>query len=209
MTARSKLRVDLIEDDAAVRDSLALYLTSKGIETRTFESATAFVKHGLSGEPSDCIVTDVRMPGLSGVDLQKLLTKKGLTTQLILITAFGDVETAVAAMKAGAFDFLEKPVDEKRLVASIRKGATRSEALKAKANEIDEAKARLDRLTDREREVMALATQGYINREIALKLGISQRTVEIHRASLMLKVGADSMADLVRISLLVQRDTEP
>lgn len=202
MVARSKLRVDLIEDDAAVRDALALYLKSKGIDTRTFANAAAFIKSGFASEPSDCIVSDVRMPGLTGIDLQRHLNKRGLPTQLILITAFGDVDTAVAAMKAGAFDFLEKPVDEQRLVASIRKAASRSEALKTKADEIAEATVRLNRLTDREREVMTLATQGFINREIAVKLGISQRTVEIHRASLMLKAGADSLADLVKLSLL-------
>jgi two-component system response regulator FixJ len=202
VAARSKIRVDLIEDHEAVRESLALYLTSKGIETRTHESATAFLKLGLSDSTSDCIVTDVRMPGLTGLDLLKQLRKKGRTTQLILITAFGDVEIAVEAMKAGAFDFLLKPIDEQRLIASIRKAASRTEELKVKAEEIAEATARLNKLTDREREVMTLATQGFINRDIANKLGISQRTVEIHRASLMLKVGADSLPDLVRLSIL-------
>lgn len=202
MAARSKIRVDLIEDDEAVRESLSLYLTSKGIETRAHENATAFLKLGLSDVTSDCIVTDVRMPGLTGLDLLKQLRKKGRTTQLILVTAFGDVDIAVAAMKAGAFDFLLKPIDEQRLIASIRKAASRTEELKAKAEEIAEATARLNKLTDREREVMTLATQGFINRDIANKLGISQRTVEIHRASLMLKVGADSLPDLVRLSIL-------
>jgi len=201
LAGRSRLHVDLLEDDPAVLDALAQYLTSKGFEVRQFPSATDYLKSGLDGEPVDCIVTDVRMPGMTALELQRLIAKRGLPTQLIMITAYAEVETAVEAMKAGAFDFLEKPVDEQRLVASIRKAASRSGTLQARAAELAELQARVDELTERESQVMSLTTRGLTNREIAAELGISPRTVEIHRASVMQKVKADSLADLVRIAL--------
>lgn len=190
-------------------DSLGLYLASKGFSVRRYQSASSYVRSGLEGEPPDCIVSDLRMPGLSALDLQKLLVRRGTPTQMIVITAYGDIETAVEAMQAGAFDFLEKPVDEQRLVASIRKAASRSESLQAKAEELAELRARVDTLTEREQQVMRLATSGLTNREIAGELGISPRTVEIHRASVMQKVAADSLADLVRLALALGMHEQP
>jgi two-component system response regulator FixJ len=198
---KARLQVDLIEDDAAVRESLSLYLGSKGMHVRAFENADSFLGQGGPNEDTDCIVIDVRMPGMSGVELQKALARKAVTTQLVMITAYADIDAAVEAMKAGAFDFLEKPVDEPRLVASIRKAASRSETLHAEAAEVADMRQRLEMLTDREREVMLLATRGLTNRQIAAELGISPRTVEVYRASVMLKARADSLADLVRMTL--------
>lgn len=212
---KKKICVDLIDDDAAVLDSLGLYLETKGFEVRKHDSATSFLKARKGMPAAECVVSDVRMPGMTGLDLQKQLNRAEDAAELILITGFADVGIAVSAMKAGAFDFIEKPIDESRLVASIRAAANKAEQMQADAEELARIGERLAGLTDREHEVLELVTRGLTNRDIAEKLGISPRTVEVHRASMMQKSGVESLADLVRIAMrlemagAMQRRTKP
>jgi two-component system response regulator FixJ len=206
-TARRK-RVDLIDDDPAVLDSLGLYLESKGFEVRCLPSADAFVRQ-FEGEPPDCVVADVRMPGMTGLQLQNWLLRKGSPAPLVLITGHGDIEMAVSAMKAGAVDFLEKPVNEERLVTAIKNACRHAASSRAEAQELADIAERMESLSERERQVTEYATRGMTNREIATELGISPRTVEIYRAAAMQKTGARSLAELVRMVMRLQEPDTP
>ena len=193
--------VDVIDDDEAVRDSLALVLGSAGIAVRTHVSAAAFLA-ALPKEPVDCIVTDVRMPGVSGIDLLRELRALGLHTPVIVMTGHGDVPLAVEAMKLGALEFLEKPFDDRALldgVARARAGASRQRDHDARVAEI---MARVGSLSERERQVMDALVRGQPNKVIAYELGISPRTVEVYRANVMTKMQADSLPELVRMVFL-------
>lgn len=193
-------RIALIDDDAAVLDALRLYLERNEIKVSSFSTADAFLAS--LGKPNDvdCIVADVRMPGLSGIDLVRETRSRADSPPIILITAHGDVDMAVAAIKLGAFDFIEKPFDERRLLESILAAVRQSSAVQGAAP-VDFAtlKERVAGLTDRQRQVMELAASGLSNKEIALRLGISPRTVENHRAWMMERTGARNLADLVRL----------
>ena len=197
--------VDVIDDDEAVRDSLALVLGSAGIAVRTHVSAAAFLA-ALPTEPADCIVTDVRMPGVSGIDLLRELRALGVHTPVIVMTGHGDVPLAVEAMKLGALEFLEKPFDDRALldgVARARAGASRQRDHDARVAEI---MARVGSLSERERQVMDALVRGQPNKVIAYELGISPRTVEVYRANLMTKMQAASLSELVRMTLLASPD---
>lgn len=197
---RSSL-VHVIDDDDAVRDSLAFLLRSARMDVRTYDSATAF----LAAVPEiggGCIVTDVRMPGISGVDLLRRLRELKVAIPVIVITGHGDVQLAVEAMKIGAADFIEKPFDDDVLLAAVKKALDRSEKNAQQGAERASLLEKLASLSSREREVLEGLVAGKPNKIIAFDLGISPRTVEIYRANVMTKTGAGSLSDLVRMALL-------
>jgi two-component system response regulator FixJ len=190
--------VHIIDDDDAVRDSLALLLGAAGFATRTHALATDFLALA-PGLDAGCVLTDVRMPDLDGLALQRRLTEAGVTLPVIVMTGHGDVPIAVAALKAGALDFLEKPFDDERLIAAVRAALTASEAARRVAATAAELAARLANLTPREHEVLDLLVVGNPNKTIAYDLGASPRTIEVHRARVMEKMGARNLPELVRM----------
>jgi two-component system response regulator FixJ len=193
--------VHVIDDDDAVRDSLEFLLRSAKIEVRTYDSATTFLNR-TSDDRLGCIVTDVRMPGMSGVDLLRQLRARGSTMPVIIITGHGDIQLAVEAMKIGAADFLEKPFDDEALLASVKLALGRLEKDAHRETERADLSNRLASLSAREREVLEGLVAGKANKIIAFNLGISPRTVEIYRAHVMTKMNAGSLSDLVRMALL-------
>jgi len=197
-------RIAVIDDDEAVLDSLRLYFTRQGIETSCFASAKDFLAAIKGGERFDCIVSDVRMPGMSGLDLVHHLKGAGVAAPVILITGHGDVDMAVAAIKVGAFDFIEKPFDEARLLASIRNAIEAKQQPEIDAAEVENLRSRFSTLSARQRQVMEHAVAGLSNKEIGSQLKISPKTVENHRAWVMERIGARNIAELVRIAIKVQ-----
>ena len=193
--------VHVIDDDDAVRDSLEFLLRAAKIDVRTYDSATAFLNK-MSGGETGCIVTDVRMPGLSGVDLLRQLKARGSTMPVIVITGHGDIQLAVEAMKIGAADFLEKPFDDEALLVSVRSALDRLEKDTQRETERADLNSRLASLSSREREVLEGLVAGKANKVIAFDLGISPRTVEIYRAHVMTKMSAGSLSELVRMALV-------
>jgi FixJ family two-component response regulator len=190
--------VYVVDDDAAVRDSLQMLLNSVGLQSRLFASAAEFLDHHDPAQPG-CLVADVRMPGMSGLELQEELNRRNSTLPVVFITGHGDVVMAVDAMKAGALDFIEKPFRDHELLDRIHDMLEREEELRADNSAIAEIRTRKSQLTARESEVMDRVAKGQANKVIALDLGVSQRTVEIHRARVMEKMGARSLAALVRM----------
>jgi two-component system response regulator FixJ len=195
------MHIALIDDDPAVLDSLRLYLERQGVAVVCFATADAFVAAPEPPTPFDCIVADVRMPGLSGLDLVRRFAAERRAVPIILITGHGDIDMAVAAVKQGAFDFIEKPFDESRLLESIRKAAGDGRARQQAASAIADLRARFESLSERQREVLKLAAEGLSNKEIANRLGISFKTVESHRAWMMERMGARNLAELVRMEM--------
>ena len=194
-------RVVIIDDDEAVLDSLRVLLEAEGLEVETFDRAAAFLTR-VAGPPPGCLVTDVRMPDMDGLELLRALAVRGPLPPVIVITGHGEVPLAVQAMRLGARDFIEKPFDPLTMLASVRDALSAAATPAATAD--PEIRRRLERLTPREREVLEQLVIGRSNKMIARKLGISPRTVEIHRARVMDKMGARSLADLVRMSLETQ-----
>ncbi len=194
--------VHVIDDDDAVRDSLSFLLGSAGFAVSAHESATAFLDV-LPRLPADsgCIITDVRMPGLSGLDLLQRLKDIGLAIPVIVVTGHGDVPLAVEAMKSGAFDFFEKPFDDEILLSAVEAALDLNERNSRRRVEQAEIEVRLSALTTRERQVLEGLVVGQVNKTIAFDLGISPRTVEIYRANVMTKMQAASLSDLVRMAL--------
>jgi two-component system, LuxR family, response regulator FixJ len=197
-------QVCLIDDDEAVRDSVGLLLENHEFEVSSFGSAEEFLSSIEDGLRPACVVSDVKMPGLSGIDLQRLLAEQQARVPLILITGHGDIAMAVAAVKAGAHDFLEKPFDDKTLLESINSALDEARRKKAHEDTLQEFAARVGELSARQRQVMDLAVKGYSNKEIAQELGISPRTVETYRAWVMEKTGARNLADLVRLAMRLE-----
>jgi FixJ family two-component response regulator len=196
---QSGVKVAIVDDDAPFRESLARLIESEGYEVIQFASADAFLNDGAS-EQLACVVIDVRMPGLSGVGLQQQIKQILPHIAVIFLTGYGEVPDSVQAMKAGAIDFLEKPVAEAELFAAIRRAAKKTQAAKLERDEFAALQCKYRLLTPREREVFALVTAGLLNKQIAYKLGSSERTVKAHRRQAMDKLHADSLADLVRIA---------
>jgi two-component system response regulator FixJ len=191
------MAIALIEDDEAILRSLGMLLESRGISVRSYASAERFLADSAT-EPPQCVVTDIRMPGMSGLELHRELKTRDAAVPVILITGHGDIAMAVQAIKQGAFDFIEKPFDDERLIASILQAIERGQRLRVEQSERAMLEARLAELTPRQVEVMHLVADGFSNKEIALRLNISPRTVENYRAWVMEKMAAENLADLVR-----------
>ena len=196
---KSKATVFVVDDDPAVRDSLTLLLEQEDFAVETFDSGEAFLAASRSARRS-CAIVDIRMAGMDGMQLLAELSKRGALLPVVFLTGHGDVPLSVRAIKAGAVDFLSKPVTGSALLESVNAALCESERMSSQAEASQTAAARVASLTEREREVMALAVDGLPNKEIARRLGISHRTVEIHKARIMHKTGADTVLDLARIA---------
>ena len=195
--------VFVVDDDEAVRNSLRFLLKSVGLPTHTLASATEFLQSYQPAQPG-CLVLDVRMPAMSGLELQQQLNLRGATIPVIFITGHGDIPMAVEAMQHGAFDFLQKPFRDQDLIDRIQRALAKDAKMRTALKEHERIQQRLASLTPREREVLALMVKGKPNKVMAGELGVSQRTVEIHRARVMEKSGAASLAQLVRMVMDVQ-----
>ena len=198
------IRLALIDDDDAVLDALRHYFARRTIVTSCFTTADEFLETLKPQQQFDCIVSDVRMPGISGLELMHHINQRSCALPVILITAHGYVDMAVAAMKEGAFDFFEKPFDETRLLMSVEEATVTRRQNKSATAELDELQTRFDSLSERQREVMELAVACLSSKQVGLRLHISPKTVENHRAWVMERVGADNIADLVRKVLKVR-----
>ena len=195
--------VHIIDDDEGLRESLAFLLRSAAFRVKSFESAKAFLDELPHAAPG-CVITDVRMPDMSGIELLRRLKELKIGVPVIVITGHGDVALAVEAMKIGAADFFEKPFDDDLLVASVRAALRQREGQTKRGAERAEIEHRISTLSPREKDVLTGLIEGRANKQIAFDLGISPRTVEIYRANLMNKMQADSLSDLVRMALLAQ-----
>lgn len=195
----TKPTIFIVDDDPSVRESTKLMLEGVGFNVKTFASAQDFISAKLQ-EGLGCLILDVRMPGISGLDLQEKLVSAESPLPVIFITGHGTVPMSVRAMKAGAVDFLQKPFEEQDLLDAINRAITQQREKKSKKDEEDELQQRLKALTSREYEVFSLLVTGMANKEIAYKLGTSERTVKAHRAQIMEKMKAGSFADLVRFA---------
>jgi two-component system, LuxR family, response regulator FixJ len=191
------MTIALIEDDEAILRSLSMLLEGRGIPVNAYASAESFL--AAKGAPSpQCVVSDIRMPGMSGMELQQELKKRGSAVPVILITGHGDIAMAVQAIKQGAFDFIEKPFDDERLIESISQAIETGHRKRVEQSERALLQARVAELSPRQIEVMRLVADGFSNKEIAHKLNLSPRTVENYRAWMMEKMAAKNLADLVR-----------
>jgi two-component system response regulator FixJ len=196
--------IAIVDDDEAVRDSLSMMLSNHGFGVCSFPSADAFLALVSAENLPSCLVCDIRMPGISGLELQRDISKKWPIIPIVLITGHGDVSIAVSALKAGAHDFVEKPFSPDRLIDSIKSAIDQTVYKRNQDQEIVRLSARIGELSERQRQVMNLAVQGLSNKEIALSLKISPRTVETYRAWVMEKTGARNIADLVRIAMRLE-----
>jgi two-component system, LuxR family, response regulator FixJ len=195
--------VHVIDDDEALRDSLTFLLRTARLEVQSYPSATAFLE-ALPEANLSCVITDVRMPGMSGIDLLRHLRERKISVPVIVITGHGDIPLAVEAMRIGAIDFLEKPFDDEVLIASVKAALRQKEGEAKRHGERAEIEGRLAALSNRERDVLGGLVAGRANKQIAFDLGISPRTVEIYRANLMSKMQAGSLSDLVRMALIAE-----
>ena len=193
--------VHVIDGDEAVRQALAFQLGSAGLDVRTYESAAVFLEVAPTVQ-TGCVITDVRMPELSGIDLLRRLRELKLAVPVIVITAHGDIPLAVEAMRLGAMDFLEKPFEDEAVLASVRSALDKGDRDQKRQAERSNIEARLAALSNRERDVLKGLVAGRANKQIAYDLGISARTIENYRANLMMKTQAASLSDLVRMALI-------
>ncbi|RPI07881.1 MAG: DNA-binding response regulator [Zetaproteobacteria bacterium] len=194
--------VFVVDDEDSVRKALARLIRSAGMTARTFPTAEAFLAENHS-VPASCLVLDVGLPGLNGLQLQEALNRRGYPISIIFITGHGDVPMSVRAMKAGAVDFLQKPFAGKELLEAIRRAVDRTRDAVAKQTEATAIQQRYDTLTPREREVFSLVVSGLLNKQVAGELGAAEKTIKIHRGRVMAKMQAPSLADLVRMAALL------
>jgi FixJ family two-component response regulator len=188
----------VVDDDDSVRKALARLMASAGYAVETFASARNFLDRVHQQDRPGCVVLDIRLPGLSGLDLQQELKAFAPALPVIFITGHGDVRTGVRAMKDGAVDFLAKPVDDRDLLSVVAQAIARNAEARARETELRELRRRAASLTPREREVMALVVRGLLNKQVASELGTVEKTVKVHRARVIEKMGVESLADLVR-----------
>jgi FixJ family two-component response regulator len=190
--------VFVVDDDLSVREALSSLLRSVGLQVETFASARDFLQHRRLDAPA-CLVLDVRMPGMSGLDLQRELGNAGERIPIIFITAHGDIPMSVSAMKAGAAEFLPKPFRDQDLLDAVRQAHERDQVARRQRSDLAQIQHRFDTLTAREREVIMLTVRGMLNKQIAAELGIAETTIKVHRHHIMQKMGAESLPALVRM----------
>ena len=191
--------VFVVDDDSSIREAIKSLVSLVGLRVETFGTAQEFLRNERPDLPG-CVVLDVELPGLSGLDLQRELTAHGIKLPIIFITGYGDIPMSVRAMKAGAMEFLTKPFRDQDLLDAIQQALERDRAARRHSKEIAELRKRFDALTAREREVMSLVVAGWLNKQIGFELKISEVTVKIHRGRVMSKMGAQSVAELVRMT---------
>jgi len=198
-------KVFIVDDDAAVRQSLSLLMKSIGLAAQTYSSADEFFAE-YAPTQAGCLIVDVRMPGMSGLELQDKLSASDITIPIILITGHGDIAMATRAMKKGAIDFITKPFNDQELIERIREALQKDIQTRSQSSYCDEVQKCLNALTTREREVMELVVKGRANKQIAYALGLSEKTIEKYRSRVMEKMGVDSVACLVRKVLITESD---
>ena len=199
MTLVEKPMVFVVDDDADVRASIQGLLKAAGLTSQSFETAEDFLRAKRVDGPS-CLILDVSLPGMNGLDFQEQLSKAGLRIPIVFITAHGDIPMTVRAMKSGALEFLTKPFDDEALLKAIQQALARDRIIRQNDKELDAVRKRYEMLTPRERQVMSLVVSGMLNKHIASELGTSEITIKVHRAQVMRKMQAGSLADLVRMA---------
>jgi RNA polymerase sigma factor (sigma-70 family) len=208
MTTHNEIpKIFLVDDDAGIRDALSLLLSLRGMESVAFASGEEALEH-IEPTSRGCILSDLRMPGLGGIELMHAMQERGVTLPIVMLTAHGDVATTRAALRGGAFDFLEKPIDDDILIDVLKHAMSEDEQGHRQRLETGRQLARIERLTVRERQVLELVGRGLQNREIAQELGISPRTVEVYKARMMDKLDCSSLADAVRMSMLLDESPQ-
>jgi FixJ family two-component response regulator len=202
MNARAEPQpiVFVIDDDISVREGLSALFRSVGLQVKAFASAAEFLQHKPAPEGPSCMVLDVRLPGVSGLDFQSELAKSGTQIPIVFMTGHGDIPMTVRAMKAGAVEFLPKPFRDQEMLDAVQAGLEQDRERRQRAGDSSKLRASFETLTPREREIMALVTAGLMNKQIAGEIGVSEVTVKLHRGNVMRKMGAKSLAELVRMA---------
>jgi FixJ family two-component response regulator len=199
MSAQEVATVFIVDDDADVRESLQELLESVGLHSQSFRTAQEFLAVG-RGDGSSCLILDVRLPGISGLDLQRELKRRGISIPIVFLTAHADVPMSVMAMKSGAVEFLTKPFRQQDLLDAVQRSLTRARILREKEQDLAELRHRSERLSVRERDVMNLVVSGMLNKQVAAELGASEATVKLYRSQVMKKMQAKSLPELVRMA---------